>query len=1652
MARDVDLVIRAKDQAKKAIDSVAAALQDLTDVQKDVGQSAAKTDGLLGRLRNELTNLDKEARGLAALNKVASQLDRAATAVGRLDAAAARAVDEQKKLSAAAGDAAANTARLSAAALEAKAAYDRQKAAVAALTAEERKNVATVTAARQQRDALRASMSEANAALRVAQRQEAALSQQVLDAAASVEKQTAALAEANGELTEIASMANKVSAALGGVEATQDAVAAASVRAAADIERLNAALARQESGGGPRAAPTSAAGATSAYRDQIAAVTQAKVAWREAQEEANRLGAAIARTAEPTREMQTAFLLAQKASKDAKAEYVIQGAALNDLRGDLAAARTATAALAQEQTEGAGAATKAAVAQRQFAGASRAAADANARAVTENLRLAQAFEGIYGESRKSMNLFQRLRGEVLSLAAAYIGLYAAIGAMGSVISAQQQIEAAQSRLGVIFGQNSARVAVEINWLRSEAQRLGITFATLADEYGKFAFAAQAANFTNEDTRKIFMSVAESARVMKVSAEDTGGLFKALTQIMSKGKVQAEELRGQLGDRMSGAFQIFAAAIGVTTGQLEEMLEKGEVIANRSTLLGFADELRKRFGPQLAGSLDTTTAEIGKLSANIFEAEKRIGDGGFWAGLGEALRELNVWFRSDDGKKFFDDLGAALGKFVGILPALIDNFGLLTTMFQVFTALKVAEVFVNLFNAAGGKVGNFGVVVQAARAEILGMAAAMQLAAGAAGAGALGTALKATTATIVGMRGALIAGAAAFKVFWAAVGGWPTVIISLLTFIVQHLLGKWLVSVDGLTDALQEHRRITDKVSEGYVNAKGEVDSWRKALEDLTATEIELNTTKLQKQLDGLRKDAIEALTDSTSGTFSYFTKGEEKQAFQDLIFQFKRGEISAKAFKAEIDRLAQANPNLDRTLVEPLLQVAMKAIEAEDALAKNTAALRAKKGVATEADKALLGLAGALEEVAASADTSAIDKYTAALKQLGEAVPDIKAQMELDTRRADIDTAYQTAVKSALGSGAESEIIQDMLRQALERKDAALKALSDELSAEKGNYRDKVVGRESGGNRFAKAGTSSATGLHQFTEGTWLKLFRQHFPEMASGMTKAAILALRTDPKMSDRMFDLLTEANAKMLVDAGYSPTDTNKYLAHFLGISDTLKVLGVGTATPIQRLVQPDSIAANPSVFKKVKTAGDMVGWSAQKMGASGAEVAATQQINDLLTERQQAQAELNAEVATGISQRRFEVEQMSRSATEQAVQTELRQLETQAMQANLPVLEAGSRLTAEQTAQVRASVTARLDAENAQKRLNTLEQLGAEIAEAKGVVESEATYVARRARELGIDALDAENAALLRILGSLYRISEAQRQGQALDAVASSFGQQQQGLQEQIEFSQNMGDAAAVETLRAKLAEVQLAYMAALTAARDFWALQDPATNPQAATAVMQYDMLIAKQKAVGTQAVATGRQINDSFASGFAQAFDAFARSIDEGANAFEGMRDSFLSFAADFMRQIAAMIMQALILKALTGDATGGGGGLGGWIAGKINAAVAHQGGIAGQSTGTSRSVWSGAWANALRYHGGGLAGFKPDEVPVIAKRGEELVPDDDPRHRANGGLGGTSLAVRVMNLIDAAQIASLGLASEAGEKAVMNVIGNRSDEVKALLG
>lgn len=94
---------------------------------------------------------------------------------------------------------------------------------------------------------------------------------------------------------------------------------------------------------------------------------------------------------------------------------------------------------------------------------------------------------------------------------------------------------------------------------------------------------------------------------------------------------------------------------------------------------------------------------------------------------------------------------------------------------------------------------------------------------------------------------------------------------------------------------------------------------------------------------------------------------------------------------------------------------------------------------------------------------------------------------------------------------------------------------------------------------------------------------------------------------------------------------------------------------------------------------------------------------------------------------------------------------------------------------------------------------------------------------------------------------------------------------------------------------------------------------------------------------------------------------------------------------------------------------GGGVKSGGLFGGSIIPGILHSGGVAGSAGyGHGRAVSPSVFAGATRYHTGGIAGLKPDEVPAILQRGERIIP------RNQSGGGGAALSLNFAPVLNAA--------------------------------
>lgn len=215
---------------------------------------------------------------------------------------------------------------------------------------------------------------------------------------------------------------------------------------------------------------------------------------------------------------------------------------------------------------------------------------------------------------------------VSAIGATFFSAWGAKEVVTGLVNIGLQFDRLKSSLVSITG-TQRKAADEMKFLQVTADRLGMDLLSAASGYKTIAAAAQGTVVEGQGARDIFLAMSEAGTALQLTSEELQGALLAVSQMLSKGKVQAEELRGQLGERLPGAFNLAAQAMGTTTEGLSKMLEKGEVVAS-DFLPKFAQALHAKYAGSASEAADNASASINRLKNAINDLGKTVNESGF----------------------------------------------------------------------------------------------------------------------------------------------------------------------------------------------------------------------------------------------------------------------------------------------------------------------------------------------------------------------------------------------------------------------------------------------------------------------------------------------------------------------------------------------------------------------------------------------------------------------------------------------------------------------------------------------------------------------------------------------------------------------------------------------------------------------------------------------------------------------------------------------------------------------------------------------------------------------------------------------------------------------------------------------------------------
>ncbi|MDZ8336490.1 tape measure protein [Escherichia coli] len=287
-----------------------------------------------------------------------------------------------------------------------------------------------------------------------------------------------------------------------------------------------------------------------------------------------------------------------------------------------------------------------------------------------NASVREAIAKARGHTSTSINntsdAFNNLASNAIKLSGAFYSVMGALNAYKAIMNAGLKRDSAQRAAKFVLGDKASEAET---FIRGLADKTGLNISEGLSSYAKFAAGAQG-SMSQEQTQELFGNATAMSRLMGLSNDELNGILKAFEQMASKGKIQAEELRGQLGDRMAGAFKLFAEALGMTAAELDKAMKDGKILSSDAL-----PKVAKQMGLMIdkaggwAEVAKSTQTALGKLANNWDDTMVKIFSGsqdelnGFLSSMSSLLSEMGM---------SSSIAGDAIGGLIDMLKAGVDD--------------------------------------------------------------------------------------------------------------------------------------------------------------------------------------------------------------------------------------------------------------------------------------------------------------------------------------------------------------------------------------------------------------------------------------------------------------------------------------------------------------------------------------------------------------------------------------------------------------------------------------------------------------------------------------------------------------------------------------------------------------------------------------------------------------------------------------------------------------------------------------------------------------------------------------------------------------------------------------------------------------------
>ena len=270
--------------------------------------------------------------------------------------------------------------------------------------------------------------------------------------------------------------------------------------------------------------------------------------------------------------------------------------------------------------------------------------------------------------------------------------------------------------GISYGKEAAVYASEIEKLRialkgvtkdqetfekglavisETSKKLNVPIAASTRQFTTLSASVLGAGGTIEDAETVFTGVSNAIKATGGNAEDVQSAIRAMSQIFGKGKVSAEELQGQLGERLAGAVVKFAEANGSSLQKLQKDLRDGTVGLDQ--VITFAEKLNVDFAAT-AEKVANSSADAGqRLKVQMDDLKLAVG---------QAVLPIGAAFQ-----QMFADIVSGITQNQGAMDAIIATFKTIGVIafstiaairFLTRTFIDLAKILYHISNLEFGK--------------------------------------------------------------------------------------------------------------------------------------------------------------------------------------------------------------------------------------------------------------------------------------------------------------------------------------------------------------------------------------------------------------------------------------------------------------------------------------------------------------------------------------------------------------------------------------------------------------------------------------------------------------------------------------------------------------------------------------------------------------------------------------------------------------------------------------------------------------------------------------------------------------------------------------------------------------------------------------